>query len=163
MSDQHRKSIFNWNHVSEKLSESQIKEFKAYYATYHKKQWCYKAAYKNLRKWKLAGDVSSLLFASGDLISALATSGISLVAISGVSVLIQCYMKHKDVVIKLDQWRYAFQTYGYILNDIRDVLRSGEFNKQDFYCKMQHNDDFTLDNSPIVDKYYRRYNEKFTY
>ena len=81
-------------------------------------------------------------------------------AISAVSVIIQCYMKHKDVVKKADQ--YAFQTYGHLLNEIKDILRSGEFNSQEFYGKMQHYDDFILDNSPLVDKWVKKYNKIFT-
>ena len=33
------KSIFNWNHISVKLSDEQIEELKSYYKTYHKKCW----------------------------------------------------------------------------------------------------------------------------
>ena len=157
-----RKNIFDWNHISNKLSDDQVKELKAYYASYHKKQWCYKASFKRLRKWKLAGDISSILFATGGIVSAVATSGVSLVAISTVSVFIQTYMKHKDIVKKTDQCRYAFQTYGHVLIEIKDILRSGDFNSHDFYSKIQHIDDFLLDNTPQVDKYIKRYNEKFT-
>ena len=31
------KSIFNWNHISNELTEEQIEELKSYYKTYHKK------------------------------------------------------------------------------------------------------------------------------
>ena len=116
--------VIDFNHISDKLSNEQVTELKAYYTSYHKKQWYYKAAFKRLRKWKLAGDISSVIFATGGITSAVATSGVSLVAISAVSVLIQSYMKHRDVVKKADQCRYAFQTYGHLLNEIKDILRS---------------------------------------
>ena len=32
-----RKSIFNWNHISDELTDEQIDELKSYYRTYHKK------------------------------------------------------------------------------------------------------------------------------
>ena len=32
-----RKYIFNWNHISEKLTPREVEELKAYYKTYHKK------------------------------------------------------------------------------------------------------------------------------
>ena len=52
-----RKSIFNWNHISNKLTEEQIEELKAYYHTYHKKCWSHKQALKKFKlmeiNWKL--------------------------------------------------------------------------------------------------------------
>ena len=56
-------------------------------------------------------------------------------------------------MLKNNQWQYAFQTYGHLLNEIKDCLRSDEFDSQEFYIKMQLTDDFILNNSPIVDKW----------
>ena len=42
-----RKNIFHWNHISNKLTEEQIEELKAYYQSYHKKCFTYKQALKN--------------------------------------------------------------------------------------------------------------------
>ena len=64
-------------------------------------------------------------------------------------------MKHKNV-------EYAFQAYGHLLNEIKDILRSVEFNSQELYNKMQLIDDFILDNSPMVDKWIKKYDEIFT-
>lgn len=44
------KKMIDFNHISDKLSEDQIKELHAYYHVYHKKQWCYTKAYKRLKK-----------------------------------------------------------------------------------------------------------------
>ena len=60
-----QKSIFNWNHISDKLTEEQIEELKSYYKTYHKKCWAYKQAVKRFKKWKLLGNSLSIIFASG--------------------------------------------------------------------------------------------------
>jgi len=43
------KSIFNWNHISDQLTEEQIKELKAYYHTYHRKCWAYKQTVKRFK------------------------------------------------------------------------------------------------------------------
>ena len=75
------KNIFDLNHISDRLTEDQIEELKVYYTSYPKKQWCYKAAFKRLRKWKLIGDISSVIFATEGITSAVATSGVSLEAI----------------------------------------------------------------------------------
>ena len=68
-------------------------------------------------------------------------------------------MKHKNVDIKLYQCQYAFQTYGHLLIEIKDILRSGEFDRTELLSRLQQNDDFILDNSPIVDK--RKYDKIF--
>ena len=66
-------------------------------------------------------------------------------------------MKQKDVEKKVDQRQYAFQTYGHLLNEIKDILRSCEFNLQEFYSKTQHYD-------PLPDKWVKKkYNKIFTY
>ena len=44
-----RKSIFNWNHISDELTEEQVEELKSYYHSYHKKCWAYKQALKRIK------------------------------------------------------------------------------------------------------------------
>ena len=51
-----QKSIFDWNHISDKLTDEQIEELKSYYKTYHKKCWAYKQAVKRLKKWRFIGE-----------------------------------------------------------------------------------------------------------
>ena len=51
-----KKKIFNWNHVSEKLTEEQVKELKTYYHTYHRKNWAFKKATKKFKRWRLFGN-----------------------------------------------------------------------------------------------------------
>ena len=96
-----QKSIFNWNHISDELTEEQVEELKSYYRSYHKKCWAYKQALKSFKKWRLLGNSISIVFASGGFVSSIATGGISLIAISTVSLLIQGRMKHKDVLRKI--------------------------------------------------------------
>ena len=91
-----RKSIFDWNHISDNLTEEQINELKAYYHTYHRKCWAYKQAAKKFKRWKLLGNSLSVCFATGGIASAIVTSGVSLIAISTISLLIQGWMDHKD-------------------------------------------------------------------
>ena len=157
------KSIFDWNHISDKLTEEQIEELKSYYHTYHKKCWAYKQASKNLKKWKLLGNSLSIVFASGGLASSLATGGTSLIAISTLALLIQGWMKHKDLDLKIQNCVYAYQSYQHLLNTIKDMMRSGDFEPSYIHITMMNIDDYVTDNSPIVDKYLSRYDEKFKY
>ena len=157
------KSIFDWNHISDKLTEEQIEELKSYYHTYHKKCWAYKQASKHLKKWKLLGNSLSIVFASGGLASSLATGGTSLIAISTLALLIQGWMKHKDLDLKIQNCVYAYQSYQHLLNTIKDMMRSGDFEPSYIHITMKNIDDYVTDNSPIVDKYLSRYDEKFKY
>ena len=158
-----RKNIFHWNHISNKLTEEQIEELKAYYQSYHKKCFAYKLATKRLKKWKLLGNSLSIVFASGGFASSIATGGISLIAISTVALLIQGWMKHKDLDLKIQNCIYAYQSYQHLLNEIKDIMRSGNFNSSHIYNTLKNIDDYVTDNSPIVDKYFIKYNEKFTH
>ena len=122
------KSIFNWNHISNELTEEQIEELKSYYKTYHKKCWAYKQAVKRLKKWKLLWNSLSIVFASGGFASSIATGGISLITISTVALLIQGWMNHKNLDLKIQNCTYAYQSYQHLLNEIKDMMRSGNFN-----------------------------------
>ena len=138
-----RKNIFNWNYISDKLTEEQIKELKSYYHTYHKKCWAHKKAVKHLKKWILLGNSLSIIFAAGGFASSIATGGIGLIAISTVALLIQGWMIHKDLHLKIHNYcTYAYQSYQHLLNEIKDIMRSGNFNSSHIYNTMKNIDDY---------------------
>ena len=157
-----RKSIFNWNHISDELTEEQVEELKSYYHSYHKKCWAYKQALKTFKKWRLLGNSLSIIFASGGIASSIASGGISLIAISTVALLIQIWMKHKDLDLKIQNCTYAYQSYQHLLNELKEIMRSGKLDSPHIYNTMKNIDDFVTDNSPIIDKYLTKYDEKFT-
>ena len=146
-----QENIFNFNHISESLNDQEVQELKAYYSTYHRKCWCYKQAYKKFRKWKIIADSTSVIFASSGLVSAIATSGISLVAISTTALLIQMYIKHKNIDMKIKSYQNAYKSYDHLLNDIKNSLRAGHFNRDNLTLKMT-----------TFDKYERNYNNIFS-
>ena len=156
-----KNKIFDWNYSSDKLSEEQITELKKYYHTYHRKCWLYKYALKRLKYWKLFGNSLSVLFASGGIASSVATGGVSLVVISSAALLIQGWMKHKDLDQKIQNCIYAYQSYEHLLSDIRTMLRRGEIDHSFLFNKMCNIDDYVTDNGPIVDKYLSQYERDF--
>ena len=157
------KNIFNWNHISSDLTEDQIEELKSYYITYHRKCWAYKQAAKRFKKWKLLGDSLSIIFATGGIASAIATSGISLVAISTASVIIQSWMKHKDLDLKIQNCIHAYQSYQHLLNIIKDTMRGGDFQPHSLHIIMNNVDNYVTYNSPIVDKFLEKYDKYSTH
>ena len=44
-----KKNIFDWNHISDKLSTDEVDELKSYYLSYHRKCWAFKRAYIGAR------------------------------------------------------------------------------------------------------------------
>jgi len=157
------KNIFNSNHIPDELTEEQIKELKAYYYTHHKKCWANKQAAKRFKKWNFLENSLSIIFASGGFASSIATGGISFIAISTAALLIQSWMKHKDLDLKIQNCTYAYQSYQHLLNRIKNMIRSGNFNSSHTYNTMKNIDDYVKDNSPVVYKYLSRYDEKFTH
>ena len=157
-----RKNIFEWNHISDKLNKAQIQELKEYYLVYHKKSWCYKQATKSFRRLKLIGNSLAILFASGGIVSSISTGGISLIAISTGALLIQGWLQHQNLDLKIQNCLYASQSYMHILNTIKFILRTGEFDISNILITMKNTDDYISDNSPIVDKYMVKYDKIFT-
>ena len=101
---------------------------------------------------------SSIVFASGGIASSIATGGISLIGISTVSLLIHIWMQHKDFDLKIQNCTYAYQSYQHLLNQIKDIMRSGKFDSLHIYNTMKNIDDYVTDNSPIIDKYLTKIN-----
>ena len=117
---------------------------------------------KTFKKWRLLGNSLSIVFASGGFASSIATGGISLITISTAALLIQGWMKHKDLDLKIQNRTYAYQSYQHLLNEIKDIMRSGNFKSSHIYNTMKNIDDYVTDNSPIIDKYFIKYDDKFT-
>ena len=93
-----RESIFNWNHVSEKLTEDQIFELKALYKFYHKKYWLAKMTYKYYKKAELACNIgSTLLVVTGTVVGGVTLNPVVLGTISGSGLLLKTYSEIKKL------------------------------------------------------------------
>ena len=92
----------------------------------------------------------SIIFASGGFASSIATGGISLIAVSTAALIIQSWMKHKNLDLKIQNCTYAYQSYQHLLNEIKNMIRSGNFNSSHIDNTMKNLDDYVTDNSPIV-------------
>ena len=72
-------------------------------------------------------------------------------------------MKHKDLDLKIQNCTNAYKSYQHLLNEIKNMMRSSDFNSSHIYNTMKNIDDYVTDNSPVVDKYLSKYDEKFTH
>ena len=127
------KNIFDWNHISSNLTQDQITELKEYYQTY-RKCWAFKQAAKRFKKWKLLGD----------------------------TLIIQGWIKHKNLELKIKNCTYAYQSYQHLLNTIKDMMRGGVFQPNILHAMMNNIDNHVTDNSPIIDKLLQKYDKIFT-
>ena len=154
-------NIFDWNHISDKLSKDGREELKSYYKVYHRKSWAFKRALKRYKYLRYVGNTVSLLTASGGIATAIATGGISLVAIITVALLVKGYMEHQNLDIKIQTCTYAYQSYGHLLIMIKNIMRSGAFDRESLINTMANIDNFVTDNTPVVDKFFKQYDAKY--
>lgn len=115
------------------------------------------------KRWKLLGNSLSIVFATGGIASAVTTTSVALVSVSTVSVLIQSWMKHNDLKLKIQNCVYSYQSYQHLSNAIKDTMRGGDFKRSCLHIMMNNIDNYVCDNSPVVDKFLLKYDETFTY
>ena len=146
-----RKIIFKWNHISKDFFDEQVDQLREYYKVYHKKAWGFKQAYKNYKMKKYVGNSLALLFAAGGISASIASGGILLIAISAASIFIKGFMEQNNYDLKIEQSKYAYQSYDHLLIEIKEILRSGNFDESRLINKMSGLDNYIIDNSPLID------------
>ena len=117
---------------------------------------------ETIQKLKLPGNSLSIVFATGGIVSAVATSGVCLAAVSTVSVLIQGWMSHQNPDLKIQNCTYANQSYAHVLFMLKDMMRSGEFEEGARLNTVQNIGNYVIDTSPVVVKYLYKYDKVFT-
>ena len=70
--------------------------------------------------------------------------------------------KKKHYKRKIELSRIAFTTYDKVLVELRAALRGDSFNKQDFIERMKLIDEMIIDQTPLADKFSKKYNNKFS-
>ena len=69
--------------------------------------------------------------------------------------------KKKNYKKKIEMSQIAFTTYGKVLIELRSALRGDEFNKQEFIDRMKLIEEIIIDQTPLADRFVKRYNKKF--
>ena len=157
-----RKSIFNWNHVSEKLTEDQIFELKALYKFYHKKYWLAKMAFKYFKKAELACNIgSALLVVTGTVVGGVTLNPIVLGTISGSGLLLKTYSEIKNYKRKIEMCKFAYTSYEKVLTDLRSFMRGLEYDEKEFFDYVKVLDELIIDMCPLTDKFEKKYNKVF--
>ena len=155
--------IFGFNHISDTLSEDEINKLKTLYKSYHRLQMCYKWKYKRLRRSKLSLELSSLgLTSIGAIIGAITLNPIILGCLSGSGIMIQAYLTKSDLDKRVDRCKFAYTSYERILVQLKSFLRGLPYDENNFLSDLKVLDDIIIDQCPSIDKYFEKYNKKFT-
>ena len=157
-----RESIFNWNHVSEKLTEDQIFELKALYKFYHKKYWLAKMTYKYYKKAELACNIgSALLVVTGTVVGGVTLNPVVLGTISGSGLLLKTYSEIKNYKRKIEMSKFAYTSYSKVLTDLRSFMRGLKYDEKEFFDYVKVLDELIIDMCPLTDKFEKKYNRVF--
>ena len=156
------KDIFEFNHIDKSLSESEVKTLKDFYSHYHKKYWCFKKSYKS---YKFLDDVYIIsgicLVAIGTISGGITLNPVVLGVVNGAGLIVAGIGKKNNYNRKIEMTRIAFTTYEKVLVELRSALRGDEWNKQDFVDRMKLIDEMIIDQTPIADRFFSRYEKKF--
>ena len=156
------KDIFEFNHIDGSLSESDVGCLKDFYKHYHKKYWCFKRSYK---RYKLLDETLTLtgggLVVIGTITGGITLNPIIIGVINDVGVIVASLGKKKNYKKKIEMSQIAFTTYDKVLVELRSALRGDEFNKQEFIDRMKLIDEMIIDQTPLADKFVKKYNKKF--
>ena len=156
------KDVFEFNHIDNTLSESDIKTLKDFYKHYHKKYWCFRKSYK---RYKILDETLSMtgvgLVVVGTIAGGITLNPIILGVINGAGVIVSSVTKMKNYKKKIEMTQIAFTTYEKVLVELCSALRGDEFNKQEFIDKMKLIDEMIIDQSPIANRFSKKYNKKY--
>ena len=155
--------IFEFNHIDKSLPESKVNTLKDFYRHYHKKYWCFKRCYKS---YKFLDDFFTItgisLVAIGTIAGGITLNPVILGVINGAGIIVAGIGKNKNYKKKIELSRIAFTTYEKVLVELRSALRGDEWNKQEFIDRMKLIDEMIIDQTPISDRFAKKYKKKFS-
>ena len=156
------KDIFEFNHIDKSLSKTEIETIKDFYKHYHKKYWCFKKCYKS---YKFLDDVFTItgisLVAIGTIAGGITLNPVILGVINGAGIIVAGIGKKKNPQRKIEMSKIAFTTYEKVLVELRSALRGDEWDKQEFVDRMKLIDEMIIDQTPISDRFAKKYNKKW--
>ena len=154
------KDIFEFNHIDGSLSESDVGCLKDFYK-HHKKYWCFKKSYKRYNLDETLTLSGGGLVVIGTITGGMTLNPIILGVINSAGVIVASLAKKKNYKKKIEMSQIAFTTYDKVLVELRSALKGDEFNKQEFIDRMKLIDEMIIDQTPLADRFVKKYNKKF--
>ena len=156
------KDIFEFNHIDNSLSETEVTTLRDFYKHYHKKQWCFEKSYK---RYKILDETLTLsgvvLVITGTIIGGITLNPIILGIINGAGVIVSSVSKIKNYKKKIEMSQIAYATYEKVLVELRSALRGDEFNEKEFIDRMKIIDEMIIEQSPTADRFSKSYSKEF--
>ena len=97
----------------------------------------------------------------GTISGGLAMNPIILGVINGVGIVLTNVGKMKNYKKKIEMTKIAFTTYEKVLVELQSALRGDEFDKDLFIDKMKVIDEMIIDQTPLADKFTKKYDKKY--
>ena len=98
----------------------------------------------------------------GTIAGGITLNPVVLGVVNGAGVVVAGIGKKKNNKRKIELSRIAFTTYDKVLVELRAARRGDSFNKQDFIERMKLIDEMIIDQTPLADKFSKKYNNKFS-
>ena len=144
MKDIGKPNIFEFNHVDNSLSESDIKTLRDFYSHYHKKYRCFKRSYKRYKLLDESFVISGICLETvGTVAGGITLNPVVLGVVNSAGVVVAGIGKKKNYKRKIEMSRIAFTTYEKVLVELRSAVRGDSFNKQEFIDLMKLIDEMT--------------------
>ena len=102
-----------------------------------------------------------LLMIIGTISGGLTMNPIVLGVINGFGIVLTNVGKMKTYKKKIEMTKIAFTTYEKVLVELRSALRGDEFDKDLFIDKVKVIDEMIIDQTPLADKFTKKYDKKF--
>ena len=127
-----------------------------------KKAWCYKKSFKQAKFLDHAIEFSGIFLVFGGTVTGSITlNPIVFGVLNGLGLTISSMGNMKNYKRKAEMAKIAHLTYEKILVELRSALRGNEFDENEFLNKMKAVDEIIIDQTPLTDRYEKKYLRKF--
>ena len=99
----------------------------------------------------------------GTITGGISLNPIILGVVNGAGIVVTKFGKMKNYKKKIETTRIAFTTYENVLVELRSTLRGDEFNENEFIDKREIMDEMITDQTPLDDRFSKRYNKKYNH
>ena len=121
-----------------------------------------KKSYKHFKRLDETVSISGVcLVILGTITGGITLNPIILGVVNGAGVILTNFGKMKNYRKKIEMTKIAFTTYDKVLVELRTALRGDEFDKNEFIEKMKVIDEMIIDQTPLADKFVKKYSNNF--
>ena len=97
----------------------------------------------------------------GTITGGITLNPVILDVVNGAGVILTNFGKTKNYKKKIEMTKIAFTTYEKVLVELRSALSRDEFNRNEFIDKMKLIDEMIIDQTPLADRFVKKYNHKW--